>query len=90
LTEKDIDEVAVTVPVQMLAPEFDHQYTAELKSHEFLTLQRNGVPLDYQHFPGMEHGALVRGDEGKEGEREAMARAKNSTVVWHRWWLHGV
>jgi len=87
LTVEDIDGVAV--PVQMLAPELDGQYTAELKRYEFETLQKNGVPLDYQHFPGVEHGALVRGDEKKKGEREAMARAKNAAVAWHRWWLHG-
>lgn len=85
LTKKDIDEVAV--PVQVQAAEFDMQFTAEMKSHEFLTLQKNGVPFDYQHFPGVVHGALVRGDESQKGEREAMVRAKNATVAWHRYWL---
>ena len=88
LTKKDIDEVVV--PVQMLAPEFDTEFTAELKGYAFSTLQGNGLPFDYQHLPGVEHGGLVRGDEKKKGEREAMARAKNAAVAWHRWWLHGV
>lgn len=84
-TKKDIDEVAV--PVQMLAPEMDRAYTAELKSHTFETLQRLNVPFDYQHFPGVAHSCLVRGDENKPGERAAMARGKNATVAWLKQWL---
>ncbi|KAK0619179.1 dienelactone hydrolase family protein [Immersiella caudata] len=88
LTERDIEEVAV--PVQVLAPEVDQAYTKEMKLLGFETLQRNGVPLNYVHFPGVEHGALVRGDETKKGEREAMARGKSAAVAWQRWWLHGI
>ncbi|KAL2022374.1 hypothetical protein VTK56DRAFT_5441 [Thermocarpiscus australiensis] len=86
LTEKDIDEVAV--PVQILAPEIDQVYTPELKAYTFSALQRKGVPFDYQHFPGVEHACLVRGDPNRKGEREAMARGKNAAVAWFRRWLH--
>ncbi|KAK4446769.1 hypothetical protein QBC34DRAFT_440525 [Podospora aff. communis PSN243] len=88
LTERDVEEVAG--PVQRLTPEVDWQYTREMKVFEFETLQRKGVPLDYVHFPGVAHGALVRGDEGEKGEKEAMARVKSAAVAWQRWWLHGV
>jgi dienelactone hydrolase len=86
LTEADID--GARVPVQMLAPEIDPVYTAELKAHTFHKLQELGVPFDYQHFPGVAHASLVRGDEAKTGERQAMARAKNATVNWLKQWLH--
>ncbi|OAP55153.1 hypothetical protein AYL99_10853 [Fonsecaea erecta] len=86
LTKRDIDEVAV--PVQMLAPEHDPVYTAELKMHTFQTLPNAGVYFDYLHLPGMEHGCLVRGDPKVLGEREAMARAKNAAVGWFRMFLH--
>jgi dienelactone hydrolase len=88
LTKKDIDEVAVPVPVQILAPEIDPVYTAELKTHSFETITKLGVPFDYQHFPGVEHACFVRGDIKKAGEREAMARGKNAAVSWFRQFLH--
>ncbi|KIW94542.1 uncharacterized protein Z519_04518 [Cladophialophora bantiana CBS 173.52] len=86
LTRKDIDEVAV--PVQILAPQDDPTYTAELKAHTFETVPKAGVYFDYLHLPGVEHGCLVRGDPERAGEREAMARAKNAAVGWFRQFLH--
>jgi dienelactone hydrolase len=80
LTEKDIDEVAV--PVQILAPEVDQMFTVEMKRHSFDTLQKLGLPFDYQHFPGVAHGCLIRGDQDHPGEREAMLRGKNAVVSW--------
>ncbi|KAJ4229120.1 hypothetical protein NW759_003844 [Fusarium solani] len=86
LKAEDID--GVNVPVQMLAPEFDPVYTAELKLHTFQRLQAAGLPFDYQHFPGHAHGCLVRGDKEREGERAAMERGKNVAVAWMRLFLH--
>lgn len=59
LTKEDIDEVGV--PVQILAPERDVVYTAELKMHTFETVMKLGLPLDYHHFPGVEHGSFGEG-----------------------------
>jgi dienelactone hydrolase len=86
LTKGDID--AVGVPVQMLAPEMDPVYTAELKLHTFQTLQISGIPFDYQHFPGVAHACLVRGDENRPGERAAMVRGKDMAVGWMKHFLH--
>ncbi|KAJ0422983.1 Alpha/Beta hydrolase protein [Aspergillus carlsbadensis] len=80
LTKEDID--AVTVPVQILAPEHDPIFNDELKSYTFASLQRRGVPFDWQHFPGVEHACMTRGDENKPGERAAMERGKNAVVAW--------
>ncbi|GLB08706.1 hypothetical protein AtubIFM57258_004610 [Aspergillus tubingensis] len=80
LTKEDIDNVAV--PVQLLAPEHDPMFTFDLKLYSFETLQKVGVPFDYQHFPGVQHGSLVRGDKNQPGEREAMVRAKNAAISW--------
>jgi dienelactone hydrolase len=85
LTKKDIDEIAV--PVQILAPEIDPAFTAELKSHAFETIVKLGVPFDYQHFPGVEHAFLIRGDARKPGERGAMERGMASTVQWFKQFL---
>ncbi|KAI0413975.1 dienelactone hydrolase [Xylaria grammica] len=82
LVKDDIDNI--TVPVQVLAPEHDQSYTSELKSYTVEAVVKLNVPFDYQHFPGVGHGALVRGDERNKGEREAMARAKNAVVAWFR------
>lgn len=84
LTDKDIDEMAV--PVQLLMPEVDAASPPERKSYLFVTLQKLGVPFDYQHFPGVEHACMVRGSEEHEGEREAMTRGKDVTVSWIRQW----
>ncbi|EXJ65347.1 esterase/lipase [Cladophialophora yegresii CBS 114405] len=86
LTKEDIDEAAV--PVQMLAPEHDVPYPHDMKVHTFEAVMKNGLPLDYVHFPGVEHGSLVRGDARVKGEREAMARAKDAAVNWFRQWLY--
>ena len=80
LTKKDIDEVGV--PVQILAPEMDRPYHAELKAHTFVTIPTLGVPFDYQFFPGVEHACLTRGDPKKPGERDAMIRGKNAAAGW--------
>ncbi|AEO56622.1 hypothetical protein MYCTH_2301730 [Thermothelomyces thermophilus ATCC 42464] len=85
LVESDVE--GVTVPVQILATEHDPVYTPELKAFTFSTLQKKGLPFDYQHFPGIEHGALVRGSDKIKGEREAMVRAKNALVAWLRQWI---
>ncbi|RWA13680.1 hypothetical protein EKO27_g1432 [Xylaria grammica] len=82
LVKEDIDNL--TVPVQVLAPEHDQSYTSELKSYTVEAVVKLNVPFDYQHFPGISHGALVRGDERNKGEREAMERAKNAVVAWFR------
>jgi dienelactone hydrolase len=87
LTREDIDNISV--PIQVLAPEHDFVYTPELKLYTFQKLQTRPVPFDYQHFPGVYHACLVRGDETKPGERAAMARAKNAAVTWMTQWLHG-
>ncbi|OJD23197.1 hypothetical protein ACJ73_05454 [Blastomyces percursus] len=71
----DIDEVAV--PVQVLAP--------ENRSHVSTRTQNKlGLPLDYLHFPGVEHGCFVRGDDRHQEERDAMTRAKNAAVGWFK------
>ena len=85
VTKKDIDEVAV--PVQILAPEVDPVYSAELKMYSLETVPKLGVPFDYQHYPGVEHACFVRGNEDLNGEREAMVRGKNAAVYWFKQFL---
>jgi hypothetical protein len=57
-------------------------YTPELKTHTFETVQKIGVPFDYQFFPGVSHACFTRGDKTKPGELEAMVRGKNAAVGW--------
>lgn len=80
LTEKDIDEVAV--PVQLLAPERDPMYTAELKQYTFQKLPSLGIPFDYQHFPGVDHACFIRGDSRIPGEQDAILQGRKATVLW--------
>ncbi|KAH7038962.1 putative endo-1,3-1,4-beta-D-glucanase [Macrophomina phaseolina] len=85
LEEREIENVGV--PVQILAPEIDPQFTEELKSFSNRVIPRLGVPYDYQHFPGLEHGFAVRGDPEIPGEREGLERAKAAVVLWMLHWL---
>ncbi|KAF3064290.1 Protein AIM2 [Daldinia childiae] len=86
LTKKDIEEVAV--PVQLLAPEHDIMYSEELKNFTFEKVPKLGIEFDYRHYPGVVHGALVRGSEKEPGELLAMVRAKNDAVNWFNQFLH--
>ena len=86
LTKKDIDEVAV--PVQILAPEIDPIFSAEMKTYSFETIQKLGIPFAYQHYPGVEHACFIRGNPDLEGEREAMVKGKNAAVYWFKQFLH--
>ncbi|KAJ2905609.1 hypothetical protein MKZ38_004903 [Zalerion maritima] len=70
-TKEDVDGID-GVPTQMLAPEIDPAFTEELKMYFFRTMLKKGVPFDYQHFPSVVHGCLTRGDEKRDGEREAL------------------
>jgi dienelactone hydrolase len=89
LVEKaHIDGVRHDVPVQVLAPEHDVAYTEELKMHTFVTLQKLGVPFDYQHFAGAEHGCLTKADEKKSDSKAVLVRGKNAAVAWARQWLY--
>lgn len=86
LEKEEIDNIGV--PVQILAPEFDPTFTAELKEHANKVIPTLGVPYDYQHFPGIDHAFAIRGDPNLPGEREGMERAKNAAISWFRQWLH--
>jgi len=80
VTKEDIS--GVDIPMLVLAPEHDRPYNAELKMHTFETFQKRGIYFNFVYFPGVYHGGLVRGDEEKPGEREAMIRAKNAVTAW--------
>jgi dienelactone hydrolase len=80
VTSSDIHNVIV--PTQILVVEHDPVFTVELKTLTVSSLMERGVPFDFQFFPGVEHGSLLRGDEEKKGEREAMLRARDAAVAW--------
>lgn len=86
LTKEEIQNVGV--PVQILAPEIDPVFTPELKEFSQKTIPSLGLPLDYQHFPGVEHAFSVRGNRADEAEMKALERAKNAAVHWFKQWLH--
>lgn len=85
LTEEEISSIGV--PVQIMAPEHDPQFTAELKTFSLQTIPTLNVPFDYQVFPGLTHGFATRGDPENDAERKGMERAKNAAVHWFRQWL---
>lgn len=79
-TKEEIQSVAV--PVQILAPETDPQFTPELKAFANETIPTLGVDYDYQYFPGLVHGFAVRGDQSNPAQKAGLERAKNAAVHW--------
>ncbi|KAL3440785.1 Alpha/Beta hydrolase protein [Aspergillus insuetus] len=88
LEKTEIDKVGV--PVQILAPEIDPMFTAELKAYSNEVIPTLGVAYDYQFFPSLEHAFAVRGNPANPGERKGMERAKDSVVHWLKQWLRDV
>ena len=80
LEESEID--AISVPIQILAPENDFTYTQELKDYSNKKIPALGVEYDYQHFPGLEHGFASRGDPNNPVQKKGLERAKNAAVYW--------
>lgn len=84
----DGDFKGLKVPVSFLAPEKDAMFPDVMKVTAFRSLlEARTVPFEWVHFPGVEHGCLTKGAEDVEGEREAMAKAKEAAVRWWREWL---
>lgn len=78
----------IKVPAQFLAPEFDQQYTEELKQYTFETLPKTGVAWEYVYFPGLQHGFAARGDPTDPKQKEGLERAKRSAVNFFNEYLH--
>lgn len=72
------------MPVQVLAPEHDPVYTAELREYTCATVPKLGVPFVFRHFPRVEHACFCRGDAAKGLEREALVKGKKAVVEWVR------
>ncbi|KAL9603192.1 MAG: hypothetical protein Q9179_002293 [Wetmoreana sp. 5 TL-2023] len=86
LTKEEIDNVGV--PVQILAPEHDSQFTPELKEHANKTIPALNVAYDYQYFPALAHGFAARGDRNNKMQKEGLERAKNAASCWFASQLH--
>ncbi|KAB8279103.1 Alpha/Beta hydrolase protein [Aspergillus minisclerotigenes] len=86
LEQKEISDIGV--PVQIMAPEHDPQFTEELKAFSNTVIPKLGVPYDYQYFPFLTHGFATRGNPNDRDEIAGMERAKNAAVFWFRQWLH--
>ncbi|KAL6234649.1 hypothetical protein BDW75DRAFT_230943 [Aspergillus navahoensis] len=86
LEKEEIRQVGV--PVQIMAPEHDPQFTEELKAFSNEVLPKLGVPYDYQYFPSLTHGFATRGNPNDREEKLGVERAKDAAVLWFRHWLH--
>ncbi|KAM0193495.1 hypothetical protein ACHAPI_007564 [Fusarium lateritium] len=86
LEKHEINEVKV--PVQILAPENDHEYTEELKSYTFEILPKTGVQWEYVHFPELGHGFASRGNPNDQKQKNGLERAKRCAVHFFNEYLH--
>jgi dienelactone hydrolase len=85
LETSEID--AIKVPIQILSPEHDPAYTPELKEYSNKVIPTLNVPYEYVYFPGVAHGFAARGDPNDKAQKEALERAKRSSVAWFKEWL---
>lgn len=85
LTNEEVD--AISVPVQIIAPEHDPMLTPELKAYCNNTIPSLNVPYDYQYFPGLTHGFAARANENDEKVKKGLERAKNCVSSWFAQWL---
>jgi dienelactone hydrolase len=72
----------------IVAPEHDHNYTAELKEYSLKVIPTLGVDFDYQYFPTVSHGFAVKGDEEDQIQKKALERAKSAAAAWFVQYLH--
>jgi len=79
---------SVKVPVQILAPENDQMYTAELKQATFEILPKTGVQWEYVYFAGLSHGFAARGNPNDKKQKDGLERAKRSVVHFFKEYLH--
>ena len=88
LTRGDVDKAAeADVPIMVMAPEVDNAFPREFKEYTFGKMAFGKGPFEYRHFPGVVHACFTRGDEEREGERDALVRGKGAAVGWFREWL---
>lgn len=85
-TKEDVD--AVSVPVQIIAPEHDPQWTPELREYANSVIPSLNLEYDYQYFPGSAHGFAIRSDPNDAKQKKAFERAKNVAVAWFAQFLH--
>ncbi|KAK0658899.1 putative hydrolase [Cercophora samala] len=85
LTKDEMSNVGV--PVQIIAPEIDPQFTPELKTYAVTEIPKVGVPFDYQYFPGLTHGFSIRGNRENNAEVKGLERARRAAVTWFKEWL---
>ena len=82
LEKAEID--AVGVPTQIIAPEFDHVLTAELKEYCNKTIPTLEIPYQYDFYPGLNHGFAVKGDIKDPKQKLGLERANNAIVSWFK------
>lgn len=85
LETSEID--GLKVPVQILAPETDEQYSPQLKEHSNKVIPTLGIPYEYVYFPGLNHGFAARGDPNNKVQKDGLERAKNSAVTFFKEFL---
>ena len=84
--EAEVD--AVSVPVQILAPQHDPIFNPGLKEYCNKVIPTLGVEYDYQYFPNLAHGFATRGDPHNPVQKKGLERAKNAAVLWFVQHLH--
>ncbi|KAL8868350.1 MAG: hypothetical protein Q9174_005049 [Haloplaca sp. 1 TL-2023] len=87
LTKEEIS--AVSVPMQILAPEHDPAFTPELKEFANREIPKAVGEEKYEYipFPGLEHGFATRGDPNDEMQRAGLEKGMREVVRWMGKWL---
>lgn len=70
------------MPVQVLAPETDPQFSPELKAYTQAHLPKTNLDYDYIDYPGLVHGFAVKGDPSNKAQKDGLEKALRDFVTW--------
>ncbi|GKZ37617.1 hypothetical protein AbraIFM66950_009266 [Aspergillus brasiliensis] len=84
---RELETQQIGVPVQIMAPEHDSQFTKDLKAFNNVVLPTLGVPYEFQYFPSSSHGFATPGDLNDREEMWGAERTKDAAVLWFHHWL---
>ncbi len=79
-SEEDVRNLSI--PVQIIAPEFDPTFDQESKDLCLREIPKLGIEFVYNYFPGDVHGFCTKADMSSEKQKRSLERAKNAVVYW--------
>ncbi|KAF1960453.1 alpha/beta-hydrolase [Byssothecium circinans] len=78
----------LTVATSIHAPEEDFTFLPDMKEHANKVIPTLGIPYEYVHFPGLQHGFASRGDRNNKKQADGMERSMRGIGHFFTEFLH--